>query len=596
MRNTSLFVPAALLLGLTACFVEKPEDTALAACEPAVEVPYDGVDQDCDGADLTDVDGDGFDGVESDGGTDCDDANAAVNPGATESCTGVDDDCDGLVDDDDDSITGGTQYYADDDSDSYGDRDDHLTRCEQPSGYVEDDTDCDDTDAAVNPGATESCTGVDDDCDGLVDDEDDSITGGTQYYADNDGDSYGDSHNTVARCAQPSGYVEDDTDCNDGSADDHPDADENCDGADNDCDGETDEDHALDTTAWYHDGDGDGYGDADSEAWACDAPKDHVDNAEDCDDADGLLWETCCSLGTDGDLVITASTEMVSGTYSYDTISISSGATLTFTGSQPVIFYASVASIDGTIDISGQDGVDSSSSSAGHGGDAGPGGGGGGGGGDCGNGNGTGGAPNGETPTGSDSDGGDGGAPDASTEAIATGGDWGWGGGGGGGGNSAAGADGEYSDTTKGLGGTSYSDVTLETLFTGGGGGSGGGANGGGGGGGGGAIAVFAYDLTVTGLILADGGDGGLRTSGDCFAGGGGGGGGGMIWLHAEALVLSGDLSAAGGTGGSAGGYYDRYGGDGADGRIRVSGVSVTSSGSEDPAAYTDSAEPDCER
>ena len=70
-----------------------PSDSA--ECVPEDEIPYDGVDQDCDGADLTDVDGDGF---ESDfvGGTDCDDDDPSINLEADEiPYDGVDQDCDG---------------------------------------------------------------------------------------------------------------------------------------------------------------------------------------------------------------------------------------------------------------------------------------------------------------------------------------------------------------------------------------------------------------------------------------------------------------------------------------------------------------------
>ena len=41
--------------------------------------------------------------------------------------------------------------------------------CSAPSGYVANDDDCDDSDSAVNPGASEICNGVDDDCDTQID-------------------------------------------------------------------------------------------------------------------------------------------------------------------------------------------------------------------------------------------------------------------------------------------------------------------------------------------------------------------------------------------------------------------------------------------
>ena len=63
----------------------------------AVEIPYDGRDQDCDGVDLTDVDGDGSPG-EPAGGGDCNDADPATFPGAVEVCNLHDDDCDGVTD------------------------------------------------------------------------------------------------------------------------------------------------------------------------------------------------------------------------------------------------------------------------------------------------------------------------------------------------------------------------------------------------------------------------------------------------------------------------------------------------------------------
>jgi len=115
-----------------------------------------------------DADGDGYDAVAA-GGTDCDDTNAAINPGATEACNGVDDDCDGLVDDDDPDVVDQATWYLDSDSDTFGDPAVSTQACDQPAGYVANNTDCDDSDDTVYPGATEACNGIDDDCDGTVD-------------------------------------------------------------------------------------------------------------------------------------------------------------------------------------------------------------------------------------------------------------------------------------------------------------------------------------------------------------------------------------------------------------------------------------------
>ena len=73
------------------------DDTNSTIFPGASETPYDGIDQDCDGSDLADVDGDGFDADQATGGTpDCDDTDATIFPGATEILDdGIDQDCDG---------------------------------------------------------------------------------------------------------------------------------------------------------------------------------------------------------------------------------------------------------------------------------------------------------------------------------------------------------------------------------------------------------------------------------------------------------------------------------------------------------------------
>ena len=178
--------------------------------------------------------------------TDCDDTEAAFNPAATEICDplDVDEDCDGLVDDADESVDAATlaPWFADLDVDTFGDPNAPLATCDVPSDYVSDDTDCDDTEAAINPAATEICDpfDVDEDCDDLADDADDSVDGTTPWFADLDSDTFGDPNAPLAACNSPVGYVADDTDCDDSTSLVSPAGSEVCDGVDDDCDGMTD--------------------------------------------------------------------------------------------------------------------------------------------------------------------------------------------------------------------------------------------------------------------------------------------------------------------------------------------------------------------
>lgn len=162
------------------------------------------------------------------GGDDCDDHNATVHPGAVEVCDELDNNCDGTIDE---GVT--TPYWPDVDGDTFGDLAGRVDVCVQPTGYVTDFTDCDDTNAAAWPANPEVCDEADNNCDGAIDE---GVQ--TTYFGDGDGDGWGDSSVTTAACAPPAGFVVSGGDCIDSDAAVSPAASEVChDGLDNDCDG-----------------------------------------------------------------------------------------------------------------------------------------------------------------------------------------------------------------------------------------------------------------------------------------------------------------------------------------------------------------------
>ena len=205
----------------------------------------DGLDNDCTetvpwvAAEESDDDSDGFSECEGD----CDDQSDTVFPGAPELCDRLDNDCNGLAD---------YRNPAGDDDDSAGDDDDSASPGEWDSdeldfdgdGYVECDDwletdpaiagggDCDDTDAAVNPSATDMPDdGVDQDCDGAQ---------ATLCFYDGDQDGYGGAEVVIATggdCGEI-GATATFEDCNDDDAAINPGAEESCgNGDDKDCDG-----------------------------------------------------------------------------------------------------------------------------------------------------------------------------------------------------------------------------------------------------------------------------------------------------------------------------------------------------------------------
>ncbi len=230
-------------------------------------------------------------------GSDCNDLSASAHPGAGEYCDGIDNNCDGDIDEA--ASLDASTWYADADNDGHGDANNSSQACTQPSGYSDIATDCDDGNAEVNPSATEVCDGIDNNCDGTTDE--DSASDASTWYIDSDTDGYGDSGSSTSACAQPGGYVANDTDCDDASSGVNPGATEVCDGTDNDCDGTVDENDAADATTWYLDYDSDGYGDdATATGLSCSAPTPlYVSTGGDCDDS-ATDYNPAAALGCDG--------------------------------------------------------------------------------------------------------------------------------------------------------------------------------------------------------------------------------------------------------------------------------------------------------
>ena len=263
-----------------------------AAIKPGASEICDGVDNNCNGSVdegvlntyYRDADGDTYGNASIpvqacsapngyvNNNTDCDDSKSAVKPGAVEICDGIDNNCNGTIDEGVKSI-----FFRDADGDGFGNRSDSISACSAPAGYVSNKTDCDDSKSTVRPGAIETCDGLDNNCNGVIDEGVKSV-----FYRDADGDNFGNGSDSVIACNAPAGYVANKLDCDDTKNAVKPGASEICDGLDNNCNGTTDEGVK---SVFYRDADGDGFGNRVDSISACSAPAGYVANKTDCDDS-----------------------------------------------------------------------------------------------------------------------------------------------------------------------------------------------------------------------------------------------------------------------------------------------------------------------
>ncbi len=182
------------------------------------------------------------------GGGDCDDSKLGVNPGAAETCdTNYDDNCDGNIND-----IGALKcitYGVDLDGDTYSDKNKPTQcTCTPTGGYSGTKlNDCNDANDLINPGLPELCDGVDNNCDGAIDEG-----------CNKDGDEYCDSN--MVTVGKPAVCIKGGGDCNDAVKAINPGAVELCLTPDDDnCNGSTNDVDAQGCKAYYLDGDNDGF-------------------------------------------------------------------------------------------------------------------------------------------------------------------------------------------------------------------------------------------------------------------------------------------------------------------------------------------------
>ncbi|MBM4398102.1 MAG: thrombospondin type 3 repeat-containing protein, partial [Deltaproteobacteria bacterium] len=238
---------------------------------------------------------------------DCNDLDDSVKPGGTEKCNKKDDDCSGAADEP--GAIGCSLYFADADGDGFGVAGSTICVCVPAVPFTATKAgDCNDGDATSYPGSAERCNGLDDDCDGAVDE--DGASGCSPYFLDADRDGFGGASASVCKCQPAAPYDATKTgDCNDNDPSISPGAGERCNARDDNCDGAIDEEGATGCTAWWLDADQDGAGAGGQSKCLC-APAGKYTAAagSDCNDADKAVYpgaaEACNAKDDDCDGVV----------------------------------------------------------------------------------------------------------------------------------------------------------------------------------------------------------------------------------------------------------------------------------------------------
>ena len=226
----------------------------------------------------------------------------ASNTPEAEICDGQDNDCDGQTDED--GATGCTVFYDDNDGDFFGIGLGQCLCSDPGLGFTKNGGDCNDYDSSVKPSAQELCDSKDNNCNGNTDEA--GSQGCKIYYADLDGDKFGDDNNSACMCAskKTANYIETPGDCNDGDKNIRPGVAEVCDEADNDCDNKVDEEGADGCQLFFIDADKDQYGPTASGKCLCKGNLLYVtNNAGDCDDNNNQITpaaqELCNNIDDD---------------------------------------------------------------------------------------------------------------------------------------------------------------------------------------------------------------------------------------------------------------------------------------------------------